>query len=205
VLTVASAVAGYAAGQIGNGLGPEEARRAALDAAGELELIAGTLRRIALARLGPPERRRLVAELAASGMSQRRIAAAVGVAKRTVWGDLHRLAAVKVAPARRADLPRLAEVLNADRGEPPKMGREELLPLDGRLGDRDPPGGLLVADRGEGIIESGVLVADGGEVPFGVADGMIVHSQGSVLVRPRITALTRRRGRLFVRPETTRR
>jgi transposase len=101
VLTVASAVAAYSARSIGNGLSPAEASRAALATAAELEHVAGTLRRLArLDRLDPPERRRLVAELAASGMSQRAIAAAVGVDKRTVWGDLHRLAAVKAAPSR---------------------------------------------------------------------------------------------------------
>ena len=95
-LTIAAAVAAYAAGQIGNGLGPEEARRAAVEAAAELEAVAGTLRRLArLDRLDPAGRRRLVADLAASGMSQRRIAAAVGVSKRTVFDDL------RATPARR--------------------------------------------------------------------------------------------------------
>ena len=95
-LTIASDLAAYAAGQIGNGLSPEQARRAAIDAAAELENLAGTLRRLArLDRPDPAGRRRLVADLAASGMSQRRIAAAVGVSKRTVFDDL------RATPARR--------------------------------------------------------------------------------------------------------
>jgi hypothetical protein len=104
-------------------------------------------------------------------------------------------------------LPRLAgEVLSAELGQPPKMSREELLPLDGRLGDRDPAGRLLVADRGEGIVASLLLVADGGEISFGVADGMIVHSQGPFLVRPRNHGVDAPPGPLlFVRTETTRR
>jgi transposase len=101
VLTVASAVAAYSARSIGNGLSPAEASRAALATAAELEHIAATLRRLArLDLLDRAERRRLVAELAATGMSQRAIAAAVGVDKRTVWGDLHGLATNVPHPGR---------------------------------------------------------------------------------------------------------
>jgi hypothetical protein len=181
VLTIAAAVAGYAAGQVGDGLGPVEARRAVVEAAAELEAAASSLRR--LARLDPldrPERRRLVAGLAASGMSQRAIAGAVGVDKRTVWDDLQRS---------RRGLPRLAEVPGADRGDPPPMGSEKPLPLGGGLGGGEPPGGLLVADCGEGVVEGVLLVFERGEIALGVTDGMIVHSQGPFLVRPRITAL----------------
>jgi hypothetical protein len=44
-LRVAGAVASYAAEQIGNGLGPAEARRAAVEAAVELVAVADVLRR----------------------------------------------------------------------------------------------------------------------------------------------------------------
>jgi DNA-binding NarL/FixJ family response regulator len=91
-LRLAASTAEYAGRQIANGLGPEAARRAALDAAGELELIAGTLRRLAL---DPAERRRLIAELASSGLSQRRIAGQIGLSRWTVRGYL------RATPARR--------------------------------------------------------------------------------------------------------
>jgi len=156
-LTIASAVAAYSARSIGNGLSPEQARAATLTTAVELEHIAGTLRRLArLDLLDRPERRRLVAELAATGMSQRAIAAAVGVDKRTVWDDLQRS---------RRELPRLAEVPGADRGDPRQMRREEALPLGGGLGGGYPPGGLLGADRGEGVIEGVLLVSERGREP----------------------------------------
>jgi DNA-binding NarL/FixJ family response regulator len=86
-LRLAESIAAYGARQLANGLSPEQARRAAIDVAAELELIAAELRR--LATLTPAERRRLAAELAASGMSDRAIAEAVGVDRRTVWADLH--------------------------------------------------------------------------------------------------------------------
>lgn len=86
VLRIAGATAEYASRVIANGLSPEQARRAALDAAGELELIAGTLRR--LARLTPPERRQLAVELAADGMSHREIARRIDVSKRRTWDYL---------------------------------------------------------------------------------------------------------------------
>ena len=91
-LTIASALAAYAAGQIGNGLSPEEARRAAVDAAAELENLAGNLRRLARTapRLDPAGRRALAVDLAASGLSQRAIAARLGVTKKVIWDDLRR-------------------------------------------------------------------------------------------------------------------
>jgi DNA-directed RNA polymerase specialized sigma24 family protein len=89
-LRVAEAVARYGAEAVGNGLGPEESRRAVVEVAAELEAIAGTLRRLARSgRLDPAGRRALVVQLAADGMSQRAIGRAVGVSKRTVWDDLH--------------------------------------------------------------------------------------------------------------------
>jgi hypothetical protein len=80
-LRIAEAVAGYAARQVGNGLAPEEARRAVLEAAAELELMAAELR--ALARLDGRERRALARQLAGFGMGTKRIAATVGVSERT--------------------------------------------------------------------------------------------------------------------------
>jgi hypothetical protein len=61
VLTITAAIAAYAAGRVSNGLGPEQARRAVVDAAAELEAAAAALRR--LARLTPADRRALAAEL----------------------------------------------------------------------------------------------------------------------------------------------
>ncbi len=84
MLRLAESIAGYAAGQLVNGLSPEQARRAALDAAGELDAVAGKLRRLAVARLDVAERRALAVELAGSGMSPRQIAEQIGVAPSTV-------------------------------------------------------------------------------------------------------------------------
>jgi Homeodomain-like domain-containing protein len=91
VLTIASAIADYGARSIGNGLGPDEARRAAVEVAVELEHVAATLRRLARTdRLDPAGRRALAAELAADGISQRQIAARLGVTKKVIWDDLRR-------------------------------------------------------------------------------------------------------------------
>jgi hypothetical protein len=80
-LRLAEAVSGYAAGQVANGLAPEEARRAVVEAAAELELIAIGLRR--LARLGVEERRALARMLHDCGLTQQRVAVLVGVSERT--------------------------------------------------------------------------------------------------------------------------
>lgn len=88
MLRVAEATAGYAAGQVADGLSPSEAARAALDAADELELMAVQLRRMARPRLGPAERRALAAELVAAGLTQRQAAARIGVSPRRVWDYL---------------------------------------------------------------------------------------------------------------------
>ena len=90
VLRVGASACSYAAGRLADGLSPAEARQAALDVAGELELVAARLRRLARLDLGPAERRALAVELSASGMSQREVAEQVGVSKRTVWGYLRR-------------------------------------------------------------------------------------------------------------------
>ena len=80
---------GYAAGQLADGLGPEAARRAALDVAAELEATAGVLRRLARPDAGErDERRALAVELAGAGMSHQQIARQLGVSTGTVWGDL---------------------------------------------------------------------------------------------------------------------
>jgi DNA-directed RNA polymerase specialized sigma24 family protein len=86
VLTVASAVAGYAAREVGDGLGPEQARLAVVEAAAELEAAASSLRR--LARLGPADRRALAANLAALGFTRAEIADRLGVSQRAVYGYL---------------------------------------------------------------------------------------------------------------------
>jgi DNA-directed RNA polymerase specialized sigma24 family protein len=89
-LRLTASIAEYSARALANGLSPEQARQATLDVAAELEHIAAKLRRLTrTARLDPDARRALVADLAASGWSQRRIAEAVGTHKRSVWNDLH--------------------------------------------------------------------------------------------------------------------
>jgi hypothetical protein len=86
MLQISEATCRYAAAQLGNGIGPEEARQTALFVAGELTAVAETLRR--LARLSPAERRALTVRLVADGMSQRQAAAVVGVSKRRAWDYL---------------------------------------------------------------------------------------------------------------------
>jgi DNA-directed RNA polymerase specialized sigma24 family protein len=88
VLRVGASVCAYAAASIVNGLGPAEARRAALDAAVELAGLAGALRRLARLDLDRAQRRAVAVELAASGISQRQIADLLGVHRKTVWSDL---------------------------------------------------------------------------------------------------------------------
>ena len=83
-LKIASAIADYAASAIGDGLSPEAARRATLDAAGELEITATSLRRLVLGRLSPAERRALAVALAADGLTVRQIAARLGRSERQV-------------------------------------------------------------------------------------------------------------------------
>ena len=82
-LRIASAITNYAAIKIANGVGPEEAQRAALEAAADLEAAAASLRRLARpdpaagasARRddrGASARRAAALELAAAGWSARR-------------------------------------------------------------------------------------------------------------------------------------
>jgi DNA-binding NarL/FixJ family response regulator len=92
VLRLAASTAGYAAEQIGNGLGPEQARRAAAEAAAELEATAAALRRLArrAAQPGAAERRELAVRLSASGLTPQEIAGRIGVRRQTVSGYLAR-------------------------------------------------------------------------------------------------------------------
>lgn len=83
VLRVAESLAGYAAGRVGNGLGPAEARLAAVEAASELAEVASVLRR--LARLSASERSALVGRLTALGLSRVEVARRLGVSERTVY------------------------------------------------------------------------------------------------------------------------
>lgn len=87
-LRLAAAVAGYAAAQLANGIGPAEARRAVVDAAIELETAAGNLRRLARLSLSPAERRALAVQLVADGWSQARAAELSGIHQRTLWNEL---------------------------------------------------------------------------------------------------------------------
>jgi DNA-binding CsgD family transcriptional regulator len=82
-LRLAASLAEYAAGQIGNGLTPGQARRAAVEAAGELEAAAAAVRRLARLRLA--ERRAVAKLLAAQGMSRVEIARRLGVSDRAVY------------------------------------------------------------------------------------------------------------------------
>jgi hypothetical protein len=76
-LRIGAGMCEYAAGQLADGLAPEQARRAALEAAGELEDLAAALRR--LTRLRAADRRTLAGHLAALGLSTREIARQIGV------------------------------------------------------------------------------------------------------------------------------
>lgn len=82
LLRIAECMCRYAASELGNGLGPAEARAAAAEAAGELAMVAESLRR--LTRLGPAERRARAVQLAALGWSKHRVAVALGVSDRAV-------------------------------------------------------------------------------------------------------------------------
>ena len=84
ILQISEATCRYGAAQLLNGLGPGEARDAALFVAGELELAAAALRK--LTRLGPAERRRLAVQLVRLGWSKQAVAVQLGVSDRTVRG-----------------------------------------------------------------------------------------------------------------------
>ena len=105
LLRVGANVCAYSADAIGNGLSPQQARAATLDAASALADLSGQLRRLARSAtegqyrkipycpggqpgLDAAGRRALALELAASGLSQRQIAARVGRSERRVWDYL---------------------------------------------------------------------------------------------------------------------
>ena len=99
MLRVGESMCGYAAASIGNGLSPDDARRAALDVAAELAELAAALRRLTRLDLDAAQRRALAVELAASGLSQRQIGEQLGVSKKTVWADLRRAQRLERRPA----------------------------------------------------------------------------------------------------------
>ena len=88
-LRLAEAVAGYAAGQVSDGLSPAEARRAVIEAAGALAALSAALRRLAWLDDDPAERRAVARELAALGMSRRDVADRLGVSETAVRGYLN--------------------------------------------------------------------------------------------------------------------
>jgi hypothetical protein len=82
-LRLAASLAAYAAGQIGNGLTPGQARQAVVEAAGELEAVAVSLRR--LARLPARERAALALLWAGQGLGTQEIATRLGVSMHSAW------------------------------------------------------------------------------------------------------------------------
>ena len=82
MLVVAQSTVGYAITQLSDGLAPQAAREAAIEAAAELEAVAAALRR--LTRMGPSDRRRLAGLFVGSGMTRREAALRLGVSERTV-------------------------------------------------------------------------------------------------------------------------
>jgi DNA-binding NarL/FixJ family response regulator len=88
LLRIAEGIAGYAARSVGNGLEPEQARRAALEAAGDLEAAAASLRRLArpdpVADPAAAARRAEALELAEAGWPRQAIAERFGVHPSTV-------------------------------------------------------------------------------------------------------------------------
>jgi predicted transcriptional regulator len=90
LLRVVAAVAAYASEQAGNGLPPEQARLAVVEAAGELEAAAGQLR--GLVRLRLHERQAMARYLTTRGLARPEVAARVGISVRAVryYVDHHR-------------------------------------------------------------------------------------------------------------------
>ena len=83
-LRLGEATCAYTAGQLGNGLGPDEARRAAMEAAAELVAVAEVLRRSV--RPTRFERQRMARQWIGRGyLSARQVADRLGVSERTVW------------------------------------------------------------------------------------------------------------------------
>jgi hypothetical protein len=89
LLRLVADMAAYTARQAGNGLGPDEARRAIIEAAGELSAASEQLRH--LARLASPGQRRAeAARLAGLGFGPRAIGRRLGVSERTAFRYLGR-------------------------------------------------------------------------------------------------------------------
>lgn len=82
LLNVAGGTIHYCVRQLGNGIGPEEARLVAAEAAEELAVVARELRR--LTRLGPAERRVLARQLVALGMTRHEAAVRLGLSDSAV-------------------------------------------------------------------------------------------------------------------------
>jgi hypothetical protein len=82
-LRIGASLCEYTAEQVGNGLTPQDARRAVVEVAAELADLAEQLRR--LARLRPADRRSLAAAWAGLGMSRTEIARRLGVSDRAVY------------------------------------------------------------------------------------------------------------------------
>jgi hypothetical protein len=84
LLRLVADLAGYASGQIGNGLAPAEARAAIGELAGELAETAARLRRMARP-LEAAERRRMVRLLFGQGLSGAQIAWRVGISEKSAY------------------------------------------------------------------------------------------------------------------------
>ena len=82
MLRLAALAAGYAAGQVSDGLGPAEAQCAVRQAAETLAEVVVELRR--LAPLEPGERRAAAAEMAGLGIPRREISSRLGITESTV-------------------------------------------------------------------------------------------------------------------------
>jgi DNA-binding NarL/FixJ family response regulator len=81
-LRLAAAAAGYAAGQVSDGLSPAEARCALVEAAEALAEVALRLRR--LAGVSGPGRREAAVEMTGLGIPRREIASRLGVSEKAV-------------------------------------------------------------------------------------------------------------------------
>lgn len=108
ILKLAEETCGYAALQLGNGLGPDEARAACLEMAGGLTALAGSLRKAP--RLRPEQRRAAARLLAGKGWPVRRVAEQLGVCERTAR---YYLAAGESPRARRKAVPRVNRLVFA--------------------------------------------------------------------------------------------
>lgn len=87
-LQIAEATIAYAGRVMSNGASPAEARAAAVEAAGELSVLADELRR--LTRLRGPARRMMARQLAGRGVTRKEISTRLGVSEASVWNYLHR-------------------------------------------------------------------------------------------------------------------